>query len=127
MNLKLSPDLRRMVENGKLSLEKEETPKLIINMGNTGNPKLKINMGNKKTLAESYPSSLSEITDYVAKHTSGVKHEYELAEGGSIMVTFDEFQKMVNEGYNIYKSEVISENFISIQYQKEIKREERGK
>ena len=126
MALKLSKNLMKMAEERKkIQLDKEESskPRLIINMG-----------GKKKTITSEESNeemtdnlSLDEIIEYVRRHTSGKKEHYDLAEGGSIMVTFDKFVEMVNEGYNIYYSEVLSRDFISIRYQKEIKREGRGR
>ena len=125
MGLKLSPDLKRIVENKKLSLEREDKPRLIINMGN----KKGFRPLTDDDLTSDYDYhnfSLDKIKAYVKEHTSNEKKHYDLAEGGVIMVTFEEFVKMINEGYNIYKSEVINEKFISIQYQREIKRDGRG-
>lgn len=110
-----------MEENKRMELIKNENekPKLIINMGKKNNDKINQNYVEN--------ASFEEIKRYVKEHTSGVKEHYDLAEGGAIIVSFSKFVEMINEGYNIYKSEVISEDFISIQYQKEIKREGRGR
>lgn len=112
MALKMSKNLiEAMEKNKRLALDKEKSkePRLIINMGKKTEP------------------SLEEITEYVKQHTSGKRYHYDLAEGGSIIVSFKEFVKMISDGYNIYKSEVLNENYISIQYQKEVKREGRGR
>ena len=117
MPLKISKNLMKNInENNELKLDKEEstTPRLIINMG-------------KKEKKEPIDYSDEGIIKYVKEHTSGKKEHYDLAEGGSIMVTFDKFVEMVNEGYNIYYSEVLNKDYISIRYQREIKREGRGR
>ena len=135
MKLKISDNLRKMMEKEKLSLDKSESDKLrlIVNMGKKDNKgfkpltdddlyddisKDKINLDNP---------SLDEIKKYVSEHTSGIRKHYDLAEGGTILVSFSKFVEMINDGYNIYQSEVINENFINIRYQKEIKREGRGR
>ena len=132
MELKMSDNLRRMLEeNKKLSLDKEESdkPRLIINMGKKSNNGFRIptdaDLGYESVDVEN--ASLEEIKRYVSEHTSGEKYHYDLAEGGAIMVSFPKFVEMINDGYNIYKAEVINENYINIQYQKEIKREGKGR
>lgn len=68
--------------------------------------------------------TFEQIKQYVLEHTVKVKSRYELvAEAGAIVVPFSEFVKMVNDGYEIYKSEVLNENLISIEFQKEMKRD----
>ncbi len=67
--------------------------------------------------------ALEEVKQYVLAHTAKTKSHYDLvAEAGSIIVSFEEFIKMINDGYEIYKSEVLNENLISIVFQKEMKR-----
>ena len=71
------------------------------------------------------PSKMTfeEVEQYVLAHTAKTKSHYDLvAEAGSIIVSFEEFIKMINDGYEIYKSEVLNENLISIVFQKEMKR-----
>ena len=71
-------------------------------------------MGSKKT-----EPTLDEVTDYVITHTSDGPQEYEFKEaGGSIIVSFDNFVKMVEEGYNIYDAVVLNEKLISIKFDK---------
>ena len=70
---------------------------------------------------------LEGIKKYVKEHTSGVKEHYNLSEGGIMVVSFPRFVEMIEEGYNIYKSEVLNKDYINIAYQKEIKRESRGR
>lgn len=136
MGLKMSKNLRKiMEENWQMELDKNESnkPRLIINMGKKKDDgfrpltdddlddklqKEDINLDN---------ISLDEIIKYVKEHTSGVREHYDLAEGGVMCVSFPKFVEMINDGYNIYQSEVINENFINIRYQKEIKREGRGR
>lgn len=138
MELKLSKDLMRMVEERKkmeLDRETSEQPRLIINMEKKKTNGFRI--PNDHDLDDKYREtkreidvnniSLEEIKQYVREHTSGKKNHYDLAEGGVMVVSFKEFIKMINDGYNIYKSEVINENNISIRYQREIKREGRGR
>ena len=132
MKLKMSENLRRILEENKeLSLKKDENtkPKLIINMGKKKNKGFRIltdaDLGYESVNVEN--ASLEEIKRYVREHTSDEKYHYDLAEGGMIVVSFPKFVEMVNDGYNIYKSEVINENYINIQYQKEIKREGKGR
>ena len=132
MKLKMSENLRKiMEENKELVLKKDESdePRLIINMGKKFNNGFRIltdaDLGYERINAEN--ASLEEIKKYVREHTSGEKYNYDLAEGGMIVVSFPKFVEMINDGYNIYKSEVINENYINIRYQKEIKREGKGR
>ena len=69
------------------------------------------------------PKTLDEIEAYVKSHTSGIRKYDNVCEGGNIIVTLNEFINMVNEGYNIISAEVLNENMISIDYQKEIKKD----
>ena len=128
----MSENLRKiMEENKELVLKKDESdePRLIINMGKKFNNGFRIltdaDLGYERINAEN--ASLEEIKKYVREHTSGEKYNYDLAEGGMIVVSFPKFVEMINDGYNIYKSEVINENYINIRYQKEIKREGKGR
>ncbi len=128
MALKLSNNLMKIVQdNDQMVLDKEKSSesRLIINMGKKSFKNLNTNPDLASDNIDNF--SLEEIVKYVREHTSGKKNHYDLAEGGLVMVTFPEFVRMVNDGYNIYKSEVLNENSISIQYQREIKREGRGR
>jgi len=130
MTLKISKDLiEAMEKNKRLALDKEKSSesRLIINMGKKTDKGFKVPTDFELDSNRTDNFSLEEIIKYVREHTSEKKNHYDLAEGGLIMVTFPEFVRMVNDGYNIYKSEVLNENFISIQYQREIKREGRGR
>ncbi len=132
MALKLSNNLMKIVQDSnKIVLDKEKSSesRLIINMGKKTDKGFKVptDLDFEIDSNKTNDFSLEEIIKYVREHTSEKKNYYDLAEEGSIMVTFSEFVKMVNDGYNIYKSEVLNENFISIQYQREIKREGRGR
>lgn len=138
MKLKISSNLRQAMEKNK-KMELENSPgRLIINMSGKKNNKgfrpltdldLESNdVANEKSSKEDGlinidGASLEEVKAYVMAHTSGVKYHYDLAEGGVILVSFREFVGMIQDGYNIIKAEVLNENYISIEYQKEIKRE----
>ena len=64
--------------------------------------------------------TLDDIKDYVEKHTAKSKSNYVAGESGVIIVSFSQFVEMINDGYEIYKSEVLNKNFISIEFQKEM-------
>ena len=132
MQLKMPSNLRKiMEENKEISLKKDESDKsrLIINMGKKTNKGFRIptdeDLGYESVNVEN--ASLEEIKRYVSEHTSGEKYHYDLAEGGMMFVSFPKFVEMINDGYNIYKAEVLNENFINIEYQKEIMREGKGR
>ena len=121
MTLKMSKNLIEAIEkNKRLALDKEKSneQRLIINMGKKTNDGLKVSTDNL---------SLEEVNKYVLEHTSGEKYHYDLSEGGVLIVAFQKFVEMINNGYNIYKSEVLNKDLISIHYQREIKREGRGR
>ena len=127
MGLKMSDNLRKT-----LTEKESDKPKLIINMGKKNNygfrPLTDEDLeGNAKEDIDLDNASLETITKYVKEHTSGDRKHYDLMEGGKIFVSFPKFVEMINDGYNIYKSEVISKDFISIEYQKEIKRKMGGR
>ena len=67
--------------------------------------------------------SLVEVKQYVLEHTNGKKKNCKLAEGMSIVVTFLKIRELVNEWCNRCKTQVLNPSFISIEYQKEIKRD----
>ena len=102
MKLKISPNLKKAMEQNK---------KMTIDKNNKGF-KISTDLDNFD----------EDIYSYVVKHTSGIKYDYLSSEGGLIIVSFDEFKRMVDDGYNIISADIISDNMISIEYQKEIKR-----
>ena len=97
-----------------------------MNDGNTSRLKLSKNFEEKLKIKEEVDISnmtFEEVETYVKKHTVKVKSNYGPGESGAIIVPFSQFIEMINDGYEIYKSEVLNKMFISIEYQKEIKKD----
>lgn len=63
-----------------------------------------------------------KIEDYILTVASGKKYEAiselgVLCGGGKIIVTFEKFQEMVNDGYNIISAKCINTNMIEVEFQ----------
>ncbi len=130
MGLIMSNNLKEaMKKNKELVLDKEESsePRLIINIENNKTDGFRVPTNDDLGYDIPVDVSLEGVTKYVKEHTSNQKYDYEMGEGGVIIVPFKRFVEMINDGYNIYYSEVLNENAISIKYQKELKREGRGR
>ena len=67
--------------------------------------------------------TLEDIKTYVRLHTVKTKSTYVAGESGVIIVPFSQFVEMIEDGYEIYKSEVLNKFYISIEYQKELKKD----
>ena len=122
MTLKISDNLLKRMNEGntsrlKLSKNLEEN----LDMTKTGF-QIAGDLDTKEELDIS-KMTLDDIKDYVEKHTAKVKSNYKAGEGGVIIVPFSQFVDMINDGYEIYKSKVLNEKFISIEFQKEMKKE----
>ena len=119
MKIKISDNLlKKTVDNTpKLKLSKNlEIKREPLDMTETGFQRA----GDLDT--EKEKMTLEDIKDYVKHHTAKDKSNYNTCEGGATIVSFSQFVEMINDGYEIYKSEVLNENFISIEFQKEMKR-----
>ena len=75
--------------------------------------RLKVSIDNKD-------GTLELIKQYVKENTSGIRYYYDNQEEGKMIITFSEFVKMIEDGYNIIKAEVFNERMISVEYQKEM-------
>lgn len=122
MTLKISDNLKKRMNEGntsrlKLSKNFEEN----LDITKTGF-KIAGDLDTKEELDIS-SMTLDDIKDYVKRHTAKVKSNYVAGEGGAIIVPFSQFVEMINDGYEIYKSEVLNKMFISIEYQKEMKKD----
>ena len=103
MTLKISDNLLKRIDEGNVS-------------------RLKLSKNLQETKEETPDISKMTIDDvkkYVMLHTAKTKSNYEPGESGAIIVPFSQFVEMINDGYEIYKSEVLNRLYISIEYQKE--------
>ena len=71
----------------------------------------------------------NEIDDYLLTVTSGKKYDSVCELGvlmgsGRTVVTFDELKQMVEQGYNIVKSSIISADMIEVEFQRFVYDEE---
>ena len=119
MGLKFSDNLKKMMYNGETSFSLDK------NGSNNyfripGNDDLNYSPSSENTFSN---STIEKVREYVDAHTSGVKANYDLSDEGSMIVTFPRFIEMINNGYNIYESEVINKDLVSIRFQKEVKRQ----
>ncbi len=131
MALIMSENLKEAIKKReRLTLDKEESSgsRLIINMGKKEDDTLRMPNDSDLGINKTEDLSLAEVTKYVKEHTSDKKEDYDtLYEAGAIIVPFQRFVEMINDGANIYYSEVLNKNAISIKYQQGVKREGRGR